>query len=132
MRIGELTRKTGMAPATIRFYDAKGWLPKKKSSTRGGNEFKQAALERLQLIKSCQCLGFTQEEIPKLLDKEVKWDHHSIMLRLKEKYTELSETVERLEARKELIADIIETLDENWAKGVHMTSGELEKILSTE
>lgn len=66
MRIGELARRTGLKITAIRFYEAKGLLPR---ATRVGNrrDFNARAVERLQFIAAAQQHGFKLEEIRRML-----------------------------------------------------------------
>lgn len=65
--IGQLARAAGVKADTIRFYEKQGLLPK---PIRAANEYRvydAAALSRLRFIKQAQALGFTLDEIRRIL-----------------------------------------------------------------
>lgn len=60
--IGEVARQAGVAPSTLRFYEAKGLIA--SSGRRGLRRlFDGAVLERLALIALGRAAGFTLDEI---------------------------------------------------------------------
>jgi DNA-binding transcriptional MerR regulator len=63
LRIGELARQAGVTVDTIRFYERRGVLPVADREPSGYRRFGAEAVERLQLTKSLQALGFTLDEI---------------------------------------------------------------------
>jgi MerR family copper efflux transcriptional regulator len=63
MRIGELSRKTGIATSRIRFYEKHNVLPKPARNGNGYRTYPDTAAKILQLIDAAQRLGFTLSEI---------------------------------------------------------------------
>lgn len=70
MRIGELSKHTGFAAHTIRFYESKGLLPKPKRGMNGYRTYSQKSIQVLSYIQTAQRLGFTLEEIHSLLGEK--------------------------------------------------------------
>lgn len=69
MLIGELARRSGLTPDTIRFYEKMGLLDE-RHMTRKENNYKDygaEALERLCLVSHVKCSGFTLSEIERWL-----------------------------------------------------------------
>ena len=63
MKIGEVSKRTGVAASAIRYYEEQGLL---ESSTRDGNGYRhygEAAVARLILVRDAQRLGFSLETI---------------------------------------------------------------------
>jgi DNA-binding transcriptional MerR regulator len=67
MRIGELSRRSGVAIETIRYYERARLLPPPARTTGGYRSYTPVALERLHFIKLTQGLGFALKEIRDLL-----------------------------------------------------------------
>jgi Cd(II)/Pb(II)-responsive transcriptional regulator len=67
MKIGELTNVTGIPPATIRFYEAEGLLPRPARTDSNYRNYGEEDLERLQFVGRCRALGMEMEEIKALL-----------------------------------------------------------------
>lgn len=63
MRIGELSRRTGIASSRIRFYERREVLPKAIRGENGYREYPLAAVKMLGLIDDAQKLGFSLTEI---------------------------------------------------------------------
>ncbi|MBI4660605.1 MAG: heavy metal-responsive transcriptional regulator [Verrucomicrobia bacterium] len=67
MLIGQLAKLAEVKTDTVRFYEKQGLLPK---PVRAANEYRvydEAALSRLRFIKQAQALGFTLDEIRRVL-----------------------------------------------------------------
>ncbi len=64
--IGEVSRRTGLAPSALRYYEAEGLI---SSRTRNGlrRQYDAAALERLAVIRLFRRAGFRLGEIKQLL-----------------------------------------------------------------
>jgi MerR family redox-sensitive transcriptional activator SoxR len=60
--IGELSRRSGVAPSAIRFYESRGLLTSERSEG-GQRRFARANLRRLAFISAAQQVGLTLEEI---------------------------------------------------------------------
>ncbi len=63
MRIGELSRRTGVATSRIRFYEKHAVLPKPVRDGNGYREYPDAAAKILELVDAAQQLGFSLSEI---------------------------------------------------------------------
>jgi DNA-binding transcriptional MerR regulator len=68
MTSGQLARAGGVNVETLRFYERRGLLPRPQRTTSGHRRYDAESLERLQLIKRAQGLGFSLPEIATLLD----------------------------------------------------------------
>lgn len=71
LRIGELVRRAGVNPRTVRFYEAMGLMPKPARLPNGYRVYDERDLERLRSIRRAQALGLTLEafrDIPALCD----------------------------------------------------------------
>jgi MerR family transcriptional regulator, Zn(II)-responsive regulator of zntA len=72
-QIGEIARKIGVQPESIRYYERIGLLPKPKRGTGGYRVFTREHLDRVELIKKMQALGFSLDQIRRML--ELKFTH---------------------------------------------------------
>jgi DNA-binding transcriptional MerR regulator len=57
----------GVKSDTVRFYERAGLLPRPARTTAGYRMYDEAALKRLRFIKQAQSLGFTLDEIRRIL-----------------------------------------------------------------
>lgn len=68
MHIGELAERTGLSLRTIRHYDEVGLLPASSRTEGGFRVYSSQDLERLMVIRRMKPLGFSLEEMGRLLD----------------------------------------------------------------
>lgn len=68
MTRGELARRTGMNPETVRYYEKEGILPKPPRSASGYRIYTNEDLFRVRFIQRAQHLGFALKEIRELLE----------------------------------------------------------------
>ena len=66
--IGELAKQAGVKPDSVRFYERNNLLPKPQRSANGYRVYDEAALNRLKFIKRAQALGFSLDEIRRILN----------------------------------------------------------------
>jgi MerR family mercuric resistance operon transcriptional regulator len=67
MRIGELAGLAGVAPATIRYYERRGLLPRPGRTPAGYRSYSPEASLQLRLIRWAKGVGFTLGETRELL-----------------------------------------------------------------
>lgn len=66
--IGELAREAGVKSDTVRFYEKQNLLPEPARTAAGYRVYDDAALKRLRFIKQAQSLGFSLQEIHRILN----------------------------------------------------------------
>jgi DNA-binding transcriptional MerR regulator len=72
MKIGELSRKSGIAASAIRFYEEQGLLAPASRTASGYRQYASNAPDRLKLIQGAKKLGFSLEVIRGMLDENGK------------------------------------------------------------
>ena len=65
--IGKLAKSAGVKADTVRFYERAGMLPKPQRSPTGYRIYSERDLAQLQFIKKAQSLGFSLDEIKRIL-----------------------------------------------------------------
>ena len=70
MKIGELSERTGLPASRIRYYEANGLLPAADRAPNGYRDYDAAMVDRLRTIDLAKSLGFSLEEIGRLLPGE--------------------------------------------------------------
>jgi MerR family redox-sensitive transcriptional activator SoxR len=95
LSIGEVAARAGVRTSALRYYEDEGLLdPAVRES--GRRRYDESAVERLTVIRFCQRLGFTLNEIRELLtpprgrEQKERWRGF-----VDAKLEELEETVER-------------------------------------
>ncbi len=65
--IGRLAKLAGVKPDTIRFYERSGLLPKPSRMASGYRTYDDAALKQVSFIRKAQSLGFSLNEIRRIM-----------------------------------------------------------------
>ncbi|MDM5190747.1 MerR family transcriptional regulator [Bacillus sp. DX4.1] len=66
MRIGELSKQTGVSERSLRHYEEKGLLPSKRLAN-GYRDFDEQAIEKVNLIQMYLQLGLNLDETARML-----------------------------------------------------------------
>ncbi|NJD29941.1 MAG: heavy metal-responsive transcriptional regulator [Chloroflexi bacterium] len=67
MRIGELARRTDLAPSAVRYYEQLGLLPPPGRTASGYRSYADDTVDRLTFIRSAQAVGLTLAEVGQVL-----------------------------------------------------------------
>jgi len=65
--IGRLAKLSGVKPDTIRFYERIGLLPKPSRTSSRYRIYDEAALSQVRFIRKAQSLGFSLDEIRRII-----------------------------------------------------------------
>ena len=63
MRIGEVANRSGVSVDTVRFYERLGVLPAAEREPSGYRDYAPETIERIQLTRELQSIGFTLDEV---------------------------------------------------------------------
>lgn len=66
--IGQLANEAGVKSDTVRFYEKQNLLSKPARTAAGYRVYDEAALKQLRFIKQAQSLGFSLQEIHRILN----------------------------------------------------------------
>jgi DNA-binding transcriptional MerR regulator len=112
MKIGDLAKITGLTPATIRFYEAKGLLKSVGRQSNGYREYPAEAVSVLSIIINAQQTGFTLDEIKEVLPADsTSWQYNDLIASLKKKLGEIEAMEERLAQNKAHLRSLIHLID---------------------
>lgn len=70
LKIGELSRLSGVGVEALRFYERTGLLGRPTRSAGGYRLYGPETVERLDFIKRAQVLGFTLQEIRRVIEEK--------------------------------------------------------------
>ena len=129
VKIGELAQATGVAASTIRFYEKQGLLPKAPRTNSGYRQYDESVKTRLDCIRLGQKLGFSLEELPKLLSQEDNLDHELVLTRLALKQKELAQLIAKLNRQKSQIEQLKLQLNATWQQGQCMSAQQINELL---
>ncbi|MDX2271054.1 MAG: heavy metal-responsive transcriptional regulator [Cyanobacteriota bacterium] len=67
LKIGDLSKQTGVAVATIRYYESLGLLDPAEKAENGYRYYTKQAIKQLRFIKQAQALRFSLAEIQQVM-----------------------------------------------------------------
>ncbi|HRH43216.1 MAG TPA: heavy metal-responsive transcriptional regulator [Pyrinomonadaceae bacterium] len=70
LKIGEVSRLSGIGIEALRFYEKSGLLDRPKRTNSGYRLYDESVLERLAFVKKAQVLGFSLDEIKQLIENK--------------------------------------------------------------
>lgn len=110
MRIGELSKRTGVSPRSLRYYEEQGLLTSSRSEA-GQRHYSDAAVQRVSLIRQLFDAGMSSRVIATVLpcvdipdDLDVAEETYTAMMRERERIdVEIAHLVETRDALDVLI-----------------------------
>lgn len=130
MRAGELARLAGVSADTLRHYERKGLIAKPRRSANGYREYPSDALERVRLIRAALSVGFTIEELGRILKERDKGGAPCLKVRALAE-SKLAEAESQLARITELRDELRSLLDEWDATLKAKTDGDRAMLLDT-
>ncbi len=109
LKIGEVSRRSGVGIEALRFYEKSGLLERPGRTYSGYRLYDEAVLERIVFIKRAQALGFTLDEISQLIQHKHAGESPCEEVReiIRTRLQELDERIERMvKYRSELTAEL--------------------------
>lgn len=111
LKIGEVSKRSGIGIEALRFYEKSGLLDRPSRTYSGYRVYGEDVLERLVFIKQAQALGFSLDEIRRIIDDARKGESPCDEVReiVRRRMEELDERLRELHRyRKELKATLEE------------------------
>jgi MerR family transcriptional regulator, copper efflux regulator len=109
MRIGELSRRTGISTSRIRFYERHDVLPEPIRGENGYRTYPDTAVKILELIVGAQRLGFSLSEIRAGLSEAApNLPSHAAMAKaLRSKLAHIDQHIKEVQARRRQILKLL-------------------------
>jgi DNA-binding transcriptional MerR regulator len=114
IKIGELSKASGLPIKTIRYYEDLGLIHAVKRSRGGFRLFeKQPTAIRLRFIKQAQSLGMSLEEIGEFLKVRDRGELpcHDVKQKLKDKVTQIDQQIQTLQHLQKQIQSLLAGAD---------------------
>ncbi|NWF67498.1 MAG: heavy metal-responsive transcriptional regulator [Chloroflexi bacterium] len=107
---GELAKLGGVNRETIRFYERNGLLPEPLRSTSGYCLFTPATVRRVRFIKRAQAVGFSLNEIKRLLELQTAPDatRGDVRLLVEAKVADIDEKLAALHAMRHALLKLLD------------------------
>ncbi|HEY0050601.1 MAG TPA: heavy metal-responsive transcriptional regulator [Pyrinomonadaceae bacterium] len=111
LKIGEVSRRSGIGIEALRFYEKSGLLDRPGRTYSGYRLYDESVLERLAFIKQAQVLGFTLDEIKQIITHKQEGESPCAEVReiVRVRLKELNERIEQMiQYRDDLTAALAE------------------------
>lgn len=111
LKIGEVSKLSGIGIEALRFYERSGLLGRPARAMSGYRIYDESVLERLAFIKQAQVLGFSLEEIKRIIADKQAGQSPCAEVReiVRERLQELDERMKEMRRyRKELGEALVE------------------------
>ena len=105
LKIGEVSKRSGVGVEALRFYEKSGLLDRPSRTYSGYRVYGEEVLERLAFIKQAQALGFSLDEVRRIVEDARKGESPCDEVReiVRRRLAELDERLRELHRyRKEL------------------------------
>ncbi len=110
MRIGELAKRLGLNPKTLRYWEEVGLLPSVPRNISGYRDYSEEHLQICEFILKAKRLGFTLEEVKEILSLKFSGERPCGCVRekIKKKLEDIENLIDELERKKELLENMLE------------------------
>jgi DNA-binding transcriptional MerR regulator len=114
LKIGEVSRRSGVGVEALRFYEKGGLLDSPSRTYSGYRVYGEEVLERLSFIKRAQALGFSLDEIRRIIDDARKGESPCDEVReiVRRRLAELDERMREMRLYRKELAETLEEWDE--------------------
>ncbi|GAA0334733.1 MerR family DNA-binding transcriptional regulator [Sphingomonas oligophenolica] len=112
MRIGELSRRTGISASRIRFYERHQVVPVADRGQNGYRDYPETAVKRLKLINDAQQLGFSLKEVRAFLDDAAPSfpSRAATIEALRRKIADIDQHLKEVRARRGRITNLLKEI----------------------
>jgi MerR family mercuric resistance operon transcriptional regulator len=114
LKIGEVSQASGIGIEALRFYERSGLLGKPVRSASGYRLYDEGVLERLSFIKKAQTLGFSLDEIKRIISDARSGASPCDEVReiVRRRLAELDERMREMRRYRKELAQTLEEWDE--------------------
>jgi DNA-binding transcriptional MerR regulator len=114
LKIGDVSRRSGVGVEALRFYEKSGLLDSPARTHSGYRVYGEDVLERLAFIKQAQALGFSLEEVRRIIDDARKGESPCDDVReiVRRRLAELDERLRELRRYREELKQTLREWDE--------------------
>lgn len=113
LKIGEVAKRTGIGVETLRFYERSGLLSRPARTEGGYRLYDSEALDTLEFIKRAQTLGFTLDEIKRIIAESQAGLSPCDEVReiVRQRLAELDERLEQMQRYRDALAHTLNQWD---------------------
>lgn len=106
--IGEVSRRSGLSPDALRFYEREGLVPTPARTSGGARRYDIAILDQLRVITTLRRIGFGLDEVRDLL--AAKSTTHTVRERIEAARASIDRLERRLDEKERALGEAREQL----------------------
>lgn len=113
LKIGEVAKRAGIGIETLRFYERSGLLSQPARTEGGYRLYDSEALDTLEFIKRAQTLGFTLQEIKRIIAESRAGQSPCDEVReiVRQRLAELDERLDQMQRYRDALARTLKQWD---------------------
>lgn len=113
LKIGEVSKRSGIGIEALRFYEKSGLLDKPERTDSGYRMYNAQVLDRLAFIKQAQVLGFSLEDIKRIIDEKQAGQNpcHEVRELVRLRLQELDDRMQEMQRYRQELAVILAEWD---------------------
>ena len=114
LKIGEVSKRSGVGIEALRFYEKSGLLDRPSRTFSGYRVYGEDVLERLAFIKQAQALGFSLDEVRRIVEDAGRGESPCDEVReiVRRRLSELDERLRELHRHREELQRTLAEWDE--------------------
>jgi len=114
LRIGEVARRTGLSPDSLRHYERLGLLPQAPRTVGGERRYPESCLRRIRVVQAALAVGFTLKELSSAFSDRRTGRHPCARVRAlaQGKLDDVARRIEELIRLREALRRTLATWDE--------------------
>ncbi|MGS2723251.1 MerR family DNA-binding protein [Porticoccus sp. GXU_MW_L64] len=115
MNIGDLSKQSGIAAKTIRYYEAQGLLPAPPRLENGYRDYPQSAISELTFLRRARQFGFSLDECRQLMQlwrnpKRRSTEVHQLVA---ERQKQVAQQITELQETQQLLTGLLSRCADN-------------------
>ncbi|MFJ4251833.1 MerR family transcriptional regulator [Pseudomonas sp. DTU12.3] len=118
MKIGEVSKRTGVAASAIRYYEEQGLVEPSTRDANGYRHYGEAAVARLILVRDAQRLGFSLDTIRGLFLQDGSCSKSLTIAQIDIRLDEIRQIEANLALQSQGLLRLRHTLEESLRTGV--------------
>lgn len=109
MNIGSLSRQSGVASKTIRYYEAQGLLPAPPRLDNGYRDYPESAVAELSFLRRARHFGFSLDECRQLIElwRNPKRRSAEVHQLVTHRQQQVAEQIAELQETQTLLTDLL-------------------------
>ena len=122
LKIGEVAKRSGVGVETLRFYESRGLITPISRTQAGYRLYDSSVFDRLVFIKKAQLVGFSLDEIARIIDESADGSRPCAEVRrlAAEKLADLERKIDELVRYRDELRETVETWNRQRSKRGHV------------